>query len=88
MFFEKHLTDATSNRGSWGVGSREMSSLQSLHVCIYGISRWWSSLQNARFVLHPHLLDDSYFAHLDHTGRRTDIQHRPEQYLGSYELVV
>ncbi|EFO19073.1 Sec23/Sec24 trunk domain-containing protein [Loa loa] len=33
-------------------------------------------------------VDDSYFAHLDHTGRRTDIQHRPEQYLGSYELVA
>lgn len=34
------------------------------------------------------LVDDSYFAHLDHIGRRTDIQHRPEQYLGSYELVA
>ncbi|KAM3726424.1 Protein transport protein [Dirofilaria immitis] len=33
-------------------------------------------------------VDDSYFAHLDHTGRRTDIQHRPEQFLGSYELVA
>lgn len=29
-----------------------------------------------------------YFAHLDHTGRRTDIQHRPELYLGSYEFVA
>lgn len=34
------------------------------------------------------LVDDSYFAHLDHTGRRTDIQHRPEQFLGSYEFVA
>uniref|UniRef100_A0A8R1XUL5 Sec23/Sec24 trunk domain-containing protein n=1 Tax=Onchocerca volvulus TaxID=6282 RepID=A0A8R1XUL5_ONCVO len=33
-------------------------------------------------------VDDSYFAHLDHTGRRTDIQHRPEQFLGSYEFVA
>ncbi|VDK78260.1 unnamed protein product [Litomosoides sigmodontis] len=33
-------------------------------------------------------VDESYFAHLDHVGRRTDIQHRPEQYLGSYELIA
>uniref|UniRef100_A0A914VCD2 Protein transport protein Sec24C n=1 Tax=Plectus sambesii TaxID=2011161 RepID=A0A914VCD2_9BILA len=31
---------------------------------------------------------ETYFAHLDHSGRRTDIQHRPEQYLGSYEFVA
>ncbi|KAL3118772.1 hypothetical protein niasHT_009620 [Heterodera trifolii] len=33
-------------------------------------------------------VEDGYFAHLDHTGRRTDIQHRPELYLGSYEFVA
>ncbi|KAI6243881.1 hypothetical protein M3Y99_00054500 [Aphelenchoides fujianensis] len=32
-------------------------------------------------------IEDVYFAHLDHNGRRTDIQNRPELYLGSYELV-
>lgn len=26
-----------------------------------------------------------YFAHLDHTGRRTDVEHRPELYYGAYE---
>ncbi|CEF70722.1 Sec24CD ortholog [Strongyloides ratti] len=31
---------------------------------------------------------DEYFAHLDHTGRRTDIAHRPEFCLGSYEFVA
>uniref|UniRef100_A0A0N4ZBP9 Protein transport protein Sec24C n=1 Tax=Parastrongyloides trichosuri TaxID=131310 RepID=A0A0N4ZBP9_PARTI len=31
---------------------------------------------------------DEYFAHLDHTGRRTDISHRPEFCLGSYEFVA
>ena len=33
-------------------------------------------------------IEDAYFAHLDHTGRRTDIQHRPELFLGSYEFVA
>jgi protein transport protein SEC24 len=33
-------------------------------------------------------IQDAYFAHLDHSGRRTDIQHRPELYLGSYEFVA
>uniref|UniRef100_A0A183BK90 Protein transport protein Sec24-like CEF n=1 Tax=Globodera pallida TaxID=36090 RepID=A0A183BK90_GLOPA len=33
-------------------------------------------------------VEDGYFAHLDHTGRRTDIQHRPELFLGSYEFVA
>lgn len=33
-------------------------------------------------------VEEFYFAHLDHTGRRTDIQHRPELYLGSYEFVA
>jgi hypothetical protein len=28
------------------------------------------------------IVQDAYFAHLDHSGRRTDIQHRPELYLG------
>ncbi|KAA3672589.1 protein transport protein SEC24 [Paragonimus westermani] len=30
----------------------------------------------------------TYFAHLDHTGRRTDTYHRPELCLGSYELMA
>ncbi|KAG5454739.1 Protein transport protein Sec24C [Clonorchis sinensis] len=30
----------------------------------------------------------NYFAHLDHTGRRTDTYHRPELCLGSYELTA
>ncbi|CAH8640427.1 unnamed protein product [Dicrocoelium dendriticum] len=30
----------------------------------------------------------NYFAHLDHTGRRTDTYHRPELCLGSYELLA
>ncbi|KAF5400452.1 Transport protein Sec24B [Paragonimus heterotremus] len=30
----------------------------------------------------------NYFAHLDHTGRRTDTYHRPELCLGSYELMA
>uniref|UniRef100_A0A914QPM3 Sec23/Sec24 trunk domain-containing protein n=1 Tax=Panagrolaimus davidi TaxID=227884 RepID=A0A914QPM3_9BILA len=33
-------------------------------------------------------VEEMYFAHLDHTGRRTDIQHRQELYLGSYEFVA
>uniref|UniRef100_A0AC35G9H3 Uncharacterized protein n=1 Tax=Panagrolaimus sp. PS1159 TaxID=55785 RepID=A0AC35G9H3_9BILA len=33
-------------------------------------------------------VEETYFAHLDHTGRRTDIQHRQELYLGSYEFVA
>uniref|UniRef100_A0AC34QJP2 Protein transport protein Sec24C n=1 Tax=Panagrolaimus sp. JU765 TaxID=591449 RepID=A0AC34QJP2_9BILA len=33
-------------------------------------------------------VDEMYFAHLDHTGRRTDIQHRPELCFGSYEFVA
>ncbi|KAK0400261.1 hypothetical protein QR680_003427 [Steinernema hermaphroditum] len=33
-------------------------------------------------------VDDSYFCHVDHTGRRTDIQYRPELCLGSYEFVA
>lgn len=35
-----------------------------------------------------YLVEDNYFAHLDHTGRRTDISYRPELYLGSYEFVA
>ncbi|KAA0192551.1 Protein transport protein Sec24C, partial [Fasciolopsis buskii] len=31
---------------------------------------------------------EHYFAHLDHTGRRTDAYHRPELCLGSYELLA
>ncbi|THD28808.1 Transport protein Sec24D [Fasciola hepatica] len=31
---------------------------------------------------------EQYFAHLDHTGRRTDAYHRPELCLGSYELLA
>lgn len=34
------------------------------------------------------LVEDAYFAHLDHMGRRTDIQQRPELFLGSYEIVA
>ncbi|GMS95354.1 hypothetical protein PENTCL1PPCAC_17529 [Pristionchus entomophagus] len=30
-------------------------------------------------------VDQWYFAHLDHTGRRTDAEHRPELYYGAYE---
>uniref|UniRef100_A0A915ETP9 Protein transport protein Sec24C n=1 Tax=Ditylenchus dipsaci TaxID=166011 RepID=A0A915ETP9_9BILA len=33
-------------------------------------------------------VEEGYFAHLDHTGRRTDIVHRPELYLGSFEFVA
>uniref|UniRef100_A0A1I8B989 Protein transport protein Sec24C n=1 Tax=Meloidogyne hapla TaxID=6305 RepID=A0A1I8B989_MELHA len=33
-------------------------------------------------------VQDAYFAHLDHSGRRTDIQHRPELFLGSYDFVA
>ncbi|CAK5114559.1 unnamed protein product [Meloidogyne enterolobii] len=33
-------------------------------------------------------VQDAYFAHLDHSGRRTDIQHRPELFLGSYEFMA
>ncbi|CAD6191879.1 unnamed protein product [Caenorhabditis auriculariae] len=33
-------------------------------------------------------VEDSYFAHLDHTGRRTDIEMRPELFLGAYEFVA
>ncbi|VDN17031.1 unnamed protein product [Gongylonema pulchrum] len=40
------------------------------------------------FCLSSTAVNDAYFAHLDHTGRRTDIQHRPEQFLGSYEFVA
>jgi len=34
------------------------------------------------------LVEETYFAHLDHTGKRTDIQHRAELCLGSYEFVA
>ncbi|ETN83329.1 Sec23/Sec24 trunk domain protein [Necator americanus] len=34
------------------------------------------------------LVEDVYFAHLDHTGRRTDIDHRPELFLGAYEFIA
>lgn len=40
------------------------------------------------FCLASTTVEDAYFAHLDHNGRRTDIQHRPEQFLGSYEFVA
>ncbi|MFH4983012.1 hypothetical protein AB6A40_009721 [Gnathostoma spinigerum] len=40
------------------------------------------------FCLASSAVEDAYFAHLDHSGRRTDIQHRPEQYLGAYEFVA
>ncbi|CAL2040490.1 unnamed protein product [Caenorhabditis brenneri] len=33
-------------------------------------------------------VEDAYFAHLDHTGRRTDIEMRPELCLGAYDLVA
>uniref|UniRef100_A0A914Z9F9 Protein transport protein Sec24C n=1 Tax=Panagrolaimus superbus TaxID=310955 RepID=A0A914Z9F9_9BILA len=33
-------------------------------------------------------VEETYFAHLDHTGRRTDIQYRQELYLGSYEFIA
>ncbi|WKY05978.1 hypothetical protein Q1695_006296 [Nippostrongylus brasiliensis] len=33
-------------------------------------------------------VEDVYFAHLDHTGRRTDIDHRPELFLGAYEFIA
>ncbi|VDM56296.1 unnamed protein product [Angiostrongylus costaricensis] len=33
-------------------------------------------------------VEDVYFAHLDHTGRRTDIEHRPELFLGAYEFIA
>lgn len=33
-------------------------------------------------------VEDSYFAHLDHTGRRTDIDQRAELCLGAYDLVA
>ena len=32
-------------------------------------------------------MEEGYFAHLDHTGRRTDIAHRPELFLGQYFLI-
>lgn len=34
------------------------------------------------------LVEDTYFAHLDHSGRRTDYQNRPELFLGSYEYIA
>lgn len=34
------------------------------------------------------LVEDGYFAHLDPSGRRSDIQHRPEQFLGSYDFIA
>ncbi|VDN02983.1 unnamed protein product [Thelazia callipaeda] len=40
------------------------------------------------FCLASTAVEEVYFAHLNHTGRRTDIQHRPEQFLGSYEFVA
>ncbi|VDM38867.1 unnamed protein product [Toxocara canis] len=40
------------------------------------------------FCLASTTVEEPYFAHLDHNGRRTDIQQRPEQYLGSYEFVA
>ncbi|KJH44857.1 Sec23/Sec24 trunk domain protein [Dictyocaulus viviparus] len=33
-------------------------------------------------------VEDVYFAHLDHTGRRTDIDQRPELFLGAYEFIA
>ncbi|CAD5209165.1 unnamed protein product [Bursaphelenchus xylophilus] len=33
-------------------------------------------------------VEDAYFAHLDHTGKRTDVQQRPELMYGSYEFVA
>ena len=33
-------------------------------------------------------MPNEYFAHLDHTGRRTDCYDRAELCLGSYELVA
>ncbi|PAV79754.1 hypothetical protein WR25_06580 isoform B [Diploscapter pachys] len=33
-------------------------------------------------------VEDSYFAHLDHTGRRTDLEYRPELCYGAYEFVA
>ncbi|CAJ0928978.1 unnamed protein product, partial [Mesorhabditis belari] len=33
-------------------------------------------------------VEDAYFAHLDHTGRRTDIEYRPELLCGAYEFVA
>uniref|UniRef100_F1KR98 Protein transport protein Sec24C n=1 Tax=Ascaris suum TaxID=6253 RepID=F1KR98_ASCSU len=40
------------------------------------------------FCLASTAVEEAYFAHLDHNGRRTDIQQRVEQYLGSYEFVA
>ena len=34
------------------------------------------------------LVPPEYFAHLDHTGRRTDAYERPELSLGAYEMVA
>ncbi|KAK0414853.1 hypothetical protein QR680_011641 [Steinernema hermaphroditum] len=33
-------------------------------------------------------VDENYFCHLDHYGRRTDIQYRPELCFGSYEFIA
>uniref|UniRef100_A0AC35U0P2 MPN domain-containing protein n=1 Tax=Rhabditophanes sp. KR3021 TaxID=114890 RepID=A0AC35U0P2_9BILA len=33
-------------------------------------------------------VEESYFAHLDHTGRRTDISHRAELCLGTYDMLA
>ncbi|EGT51229.1 hypothetical protein CAEBREN_32237 [Caenorhabditis brenneri] len=33
-------------------------------------------------------VEDAYFAHLDHAGKRTDIEMRPELCLGAYDLVA
>uniref|UniRef100_A0A1I7UM59 Protein transport protein Sec24-like CEF n=1 Tax=Caenorhabditis tropicalis TaxID=1561998 RepID=A0A1I7UM59_9PELO len=33
-------------------------------------------------------VEEDYFAHLDHTGKRTDIEMRPEPSLGAYDLVA
>ncbi|TMS38858.1 hypothetical protein L596_005490 [Steinernema carpocapsae] len=34
------------------------------------------------------VVEDNYFCHVDHTGQRSDIQHRPELCCGSYEFVA
>lgn len=40
------------------------------------------------FCLASTPVEDAYFAHLDHTGRRTDQSQRPELCCGSYEFVA
>lgn len=54
----------------------------------YFYSRSVFTLAFIKLRLFPFLVEETYFAHLDHTGRRTDIQHRQELYLGSYEFVA